>query len=71
MGAKKVRHAVYPVESSRDPLWTFHDLQAFLRMPKSTLMFHVAQGTIPSVKLGRHRRFIKDEVIKALRKLPA
>lgn len=60
MGEKKTEH-----------LWDFKELQAFLKMPRTTLMFHIAKGTIPSVKLGRHRRFIPDEVLKALRKLPA
>lgn len=53
-----------------EQLWTFEELKNYLKMPRSTLMFHIAQGTIPSVRLGRHRRFIPGEVLKALRKLP-
>lgn len=51
-------------------LWTIDDLIAYLKLPKATVYEHVARGTIPVVKIGKHRRFIPDEVERALRKLP-
>jgi excisionase family DNA binding protein len=51
-------------------LWTIEDLQKYLKLPRSTTYLLVADGTIPHVKLGKHRRFIPDEVETALRKLP-
>lgn len=51
-------------------LWTIDDLMAFLKLPRSTTYLLVAEGKIPSVRLGKHRRFIPDEVEVALRKMP-
>jgi excisionase family DNA binding protein len=59
MGEKKVRE-----------LWTFQELQGYLKLPRSTIYMLVAEGKIPSVRLGKHRRFMPDEVETALRKLP-
>ncbi len=59
MGEKKLRE-----------LWTIDELQAYLKLPRSTTYLLVAEGKIPSVRLGKHRRFIPDEVETALRKLP-
>ncbi len=51
-------------------LWTIDELQAYLKLPRSTTYLLVAEGKIPSVRLGKHRRFMPDEVETALRKLP-
>lgn len=59
MGEKKVRE-----------LWTFEELQNYLKLPRSTTYLLIAEGKIPAIKLGKHRRFIPDEVEAALRKLP-
>ncbi len=58
MGEKKVRET-----------WTIEQLQAYLQLPRSTVYLLVAEGKIPVVKLGKHRRFIPDEVETALRKM--
>lgn len=58
MGEKKLRD-----------LWTIEDLQAYLKLPRSTVYMLVAEKKIPVVKLGKHRRFIPEEVENALRKL--
>jgi excisionase family DNA binding protein len=60
MNEKKVRE-----------LWTFDELLAYLKMPRTTVYLHISRGLIPSIKVGRHRRFIPDEVERALRRLPA
>lgn len=57
-------------EKKQRELWTIEQLQNYLQMPRSTTYLLVAEGKIPSIKLGKHRRFIPDEVESALRKLP-
>jgi excisionase family DNA binding protein len=59
MGEKKLRE-----------LWTIEQLQNYLQLPRATTYQLVAEGKIPVVKLGKHRRFIPDEVETALRKMP-
>jgi len=59
MGEKKIRE-----------LWTVEDLMNYLKLPRSTVYLYVAEGLIPVVKLGKHRRFVPDEVERALKKLP-
>lgn len=59
MGEKKIRE-----------LWTIDQLKNYLQLPMSTVYLLVAEGKIPVVKLGKHRRFIPDEVETALRKMP-
>lgn len=58
MGEKKVRET-----------WTMEQLSEYLQLPLSTAYQLVAQGKIPVVKLGKHRRFIPEEVERALRKM--
>lgn len=57
MGEKKVKE-----------LWNIDDLSDFLGMPRSTTYVLVSSGKIPSLKIGKHRRFIPDEVKAALKK---
>lgn len=51
-------------------LWTIEQLQDYLQLPRSTTYLLVAEGKIPSIRLGKHRRFLPDEVEAAIRKLP-
>lgn len=51
-------------------LWTIEELQNYLKLPRSTTYLLVAEGKIPCIKLGKHRRFMPEEVEIALRKLP-
>lgn len=57
-------------EKKMKDLWTIEDLKSYLKLPKSTVYMLVAEGKIPVVKLGKHRRFIPDEVELALKRLP-
>lgn len=50
MGEKKVRE-----------LWTIDQLQTYLQLPKSTTYLLVAEGKIPVVKLGKHRRLVRPK----------
>lgn len=58
MGEKKIKE-----------LWTMEDLIAYLKMPRSTVYELVAKKTIPVCKLGKHQRFVPDDVEMAIRKL--
>jgi excisionase family DNA binding protein len=49
-------------------LWTLEDLQAFTKIPMRTLKFYIATKEIPSIKIGRHRRFDPDEIKRWLKK---
>lgn len=56
-------------EKNLDKLLKFDDIRMLLNIPKSTLRYYIAIELIPSVKIGRHRRFIYEDVMKAVRKL--
>lgn len=57
-------------EKKRRELWTIDQLSAYLQLPRSTTYMLVAEGRIPSVRLGKHRRFIPDDVELAIKRLP-
>lgn len=57
-------------EKKERELWTIDDLSKYLKLPMSTTYMLAADGTIPSIKLGKHRRFIPEDVERAIRKLP-
>lgn len=56
-------------EKKHRELWTLDELLGYLKMPRSTVQLYIAQQKIPSIKIGRHRRFIPDEVERALKRL--
>jgi excisionase family DNA binding protein len=60
MGEKKARE-----------LWNFNDLKGYLKMSRSTVYQLIAQGKIPHIKIGRHMRFVPEDVERAVRKMPA
>lgn len=58
-------------EKNLDKLLTFDELNEVLNLPKSTLRYYIAIELIPSLKIGRHRRFVYADVMRAIRKLPS
>jgi excisionase family DNA binding protein len=48
---------------------TAQEVAALLRMRLSTVEDYARGGVLPSVKVGRHRRFIRSQVEQALRDL--
>lgn len=58
-------------EQKLDKLLKFDDIRTLLNIPTSTLRYYIAIDLIPSVKIGRHRRFVYDDVMRAVRKLPS
>lgn len=52
-----------------DELLTAEQLAELLRVRKSTVEEYARRGLLPSLKLGRHRRFIRSDVIAAIDEL--
>jgi excisionase family DNA binding protein len=59
VGEKKIRE-----------LWTMTDLIAYLKVPRATAYYYISIGKIPFVQIGRHKRFVPDDVERAVKKLP-
>ena len=47
-------------------LMTSAEIAELLRMKRSTVEDYARRGLLPSIKLGRHRRFIRSDVEAAL-----
>ena len=55
-----------PGSSLLDELMTAREVAELLRMRLSTVEDYARRGLLPSVKVGRHRRFIRSELERAL-----
>ncbi len=55
--------------STLDELLTADQLAELLGMRKSTVQDYARRGVLPSLKLGRHRRFVRSDVIHPLDEL--
>jgi excisionase family DNA binding protein len=53
-------------KSLLDELMTAREIAGILQMRVSTVEGYARRGLLPSVKVGRHRRFIKSEVERAI-----
>jgi excisionase family DNA binding protein len=51
-----------PAGSVLDELLTAGQLAAILQMRVSTVEDYARRGILPSIKLGRHRRFVRSQV---------
>ena len=49
-----------------DELMTADQLAGLLQMRRSTIDDYARRGLLPSLKLGRHRRFIRSDILDAL-----
>lgn len=56
-------------DSALDELMTSQQLADLLLVRKSTVEDYARRGLLPSLKLGRHRRFIRSDVIDAVEHL--
>jgi excisionase family DNA binding protein len=45
-----------------EPLWTSDDVARFLAVSRSWVEHNAPRGVIPSVKIGRMRRFVPSEI---------
>lgn len=49
-----------------DELMTAEQVAALLMLPVSTVKDYARRGVLPSIKLGKHRRFVRSTVQAAL-----
>lgn len=52
-----------------EDVMTAAELAESLRLPRSTIEDYARRGVLPSIKLGRHRRFVQSEVLAALEEI--
>lgn len=52
-----------------DELMTAREVASVLQMKLSTVEDYARRGVLPSVKVGRHRRFIRSQLERALGEL--
>lgn len=51
-----------------EELMTAAELAESLSMPRCTVEEYARRGLLPSIKLGKHRRFVRFDVREALRR---
>jgi excisionase family DNA binding protein len=56
-----------PGASLLDELMTAQEVAALFRLRLSTVEGYARRGLLPSLKVGRHRRFLRSQVEAALR----
>lgn len=54
-----------------EELLTVDDVCKIVKIPKQTLLLRIYSGELPSLKIGRHRRFLPEDVYKWLKKQTA
>ena len=52
--------------SGLDELLTVDEVAELLHIPRSTVTDYARRGVLPSIKLGRHRRFVRSDVAEAI-----
>jgi excisionase family DNA binding protein len=57
--------------SSLEEVMTAPQVAALLQIPASTVEDYARRGVLPSLKLGRHRRFVRSEVEATINELLA
>lgn len=57
------------IPSEVDELMTAEQVAELLLMPRSTVEDYARRGILPSIKLGRHRRFVRTDVASAINAL--
>lgn len=55
--------------SSLEEVMTAPQVGALLQIPVSTVEDYARRGVLPSLKLGRHRRFVRSEVEATIHEL--
>jgi excisionase family DNA binding protein len=53
-------------QTTLDELMTAGQVAALLPVPVSTVMDYARRGVLPSITLGKHRRFVRAQVQEAL-----
>jgi excisionase family DNA binding protein len=65
------RAPVTGTTSLLDELMTARQIADVLQMRVSTIESYARRGLLPSIKLGRHRRFVRSRVEEAIAQLAA
>jgi excisionase family DNA binding protein len=52
--------------SGLDELLTADEVGELLHIPRSTVNDYARRGVLPSIKLGRHRRFVRADIASAI-----
>ena len=55
--------------SGIDELLTADEVAELLHIPRSTVSDYARRGVLPSIKLGRHVRFVRSDVAEAIEQL--
>ena len=55
--------------SGLDELLTAEEVAELLHIPRSTVNDYARRGVLPSIKLGRHVRFVRSDVADAIEQL--
>jgi hypothetical protein len=55
-------------QEKMERLWLIEDVHEFTSIPISTLKLYVALNKIPSIKIGRHRRFEPEQIRRWIKK---
>ena len=63
------RGAVAMTGSLLSELLTADQVAQLLQMKRTTIEDYARRGLLPSIKLGRHRRFVRSDVEAALERL--
>lgn len=52
-----------------EELLTADEVAELLHVRRSTVSDYARRGVLPSIKLGRHRRFVRSDVVHAIERL--
>jgi excisionase family DNA binding protein len=55
--------------SKLDELLTADDVAELLHIPRSTVSDYARRGVLPSIMLGRHRRFVRSDIDEAIERM--
>jgi excisionase family DNA binding protein len=55
--------------STLDELLTTDEVAELLNIPRSTVSDYARRGVLPSIKLGRHRRFVRSDIDAAIERM--
>jgi excisionase family DNA binding protein len=67
--ALRGRPEAEPTSATLHELMTADQVAALLLLPASTVKDYARRGVLPSIKLGKHRRFVRSAVQAALEDL--
>lgn len=67
--SRDVKGVAHRGKLTLDDVMTAQQVAALLLMRQSTVEDYARRGMLPSIKLGRHRRFVRADVVAAIEEL--